>query len=211
MINKDQKETRDEHISTAIEIYSEIANLVFHPDLYASIYFVQKGILLSVRYDLSKQIIQTLILMGKRFDNTYNSNDYEISKKLKEDAQKLYEKLEIKDPLLEFSIYENLINIYNEISIKKENQNYFGEAIACLRNQSINIAKLLEIIKDSFKDEKKEKYYLEQQIIVNLKIANLNFKLKNFSETLEYLEHLDKLINANIDPTNVILYFTIQF
>jgi hypothetical protein len=211
LINKDQKETRDEHISTAIEIYSEIANLVFHPDLYASIYFVQKGILLSVRYDLSKQIIQTLILMGKRFDNTYNSNDYEISKKLKEDAQKLYEKLEIKDPLLEFSIYENLINIYNEISIKKENQNYFGEAIACLRNQSINIAKLLEIIKDSFKDEKKEKYYLEQQIIVNLKIANLNFKLKNFSETLEYLEHLDKLINANIDPTNVILYFTIQF
>jgi tetratricopeptide (TPR) repeat protein len=211
LINKDQKETRDEQISTAIEIYSEIANLVFHPDLYASIYFVQKGILLSVRYDLSKQIIQTLILMGKRFDNTYNSNDYEISKKLKEDAQKLYEKLEIKDPLLEFSIYENLINIYNEISIKKENQNYYEEAITCLRNQSINIAKLLEIIKDRFKDEKKEKYYLEQQIIVNLKIANLNFKLKNFSETLEFLEHLDKLIDPNIDPTNVILYFTMQF
>ncbi len=203
LIYKDDKKIRDEHISVAIEIYSNIADLVFHPDLYASIYYVQKGILLSVRYDLSRQIIQTLILMGKRFDNTYNSNDYEISKKFKEDAQKLYEKLEIKDPQLEFSIYENLVNIYNEISIKKENQNNYQEAIACLINQSMNIAKLLEIMKENITDDKKEKYYLEQQLVVNLKIANLNFKLKNYSETLDCLEYLEKLIDPVIDPMNV--------
>jgi tetratricopeptide (TPR) repeat protein len=203
LINKDHKENRNENISSAIEIYSEIANLVFHPDLYASIYFVQKGILLSVRYDLSKEIIQTLILMGKRFDNTYNSSDYEISKKFKEDAQKLYEKLDVKDPQLEFSIYENLINIYNEISIKKENQGYYEEAIACLKNQSVNIAKLLEIIKENLRDEKKEKYYLEQQVVVNLKVANMNYKLKNYSETLDFLEHLERLIDPGVDPMNV--------
>jgi hypothetical protein len=209
LINKENKNIRDYNISLAIETYNDIANLVFHSDLYASIYFVQKGIVLSVRYDLSKHIIQTLILMGKRFDNTYNSNDYEISKKFKEDAFKLFQKMEIKDPVMESSIYENLINIYNEISIKKEYQSNFEDSIACLKNQSMNILKLLNIIKEHLHDDKKEKYYLEQQIVVNLKIANLNFKLKNYSGTLECLQHLDNLIDPNIDPMNVrfIYYF----
>jgi len=207
LINKEDKKLRDDYISTAIDTYSEIANLVFHPDLYASIYFVQKGILLSVRYDLSRQIIQTLILIGKRFDNTYNSSDYEISRKFKEDAQKLYEKLGIKDPQLEFSIYENLVNIYNEISIKKENQNIYEEAIACLINQSNYIGKLLEILHENLTDDKKEKHYLEQQLMVNLKIANLNFKLKNYSETLECLQNLEKFIDPVIDPMNVLFIF----
>jgi len=213
VINKENKNLRDNNISCAIETYNDIANLVFHADLYASIYFVQKGIVLSVRYDLSKQIIQTLILMGKRFDNTYNSNDYEISKKFKEDAHKLFQKMEIKDPELESSIYENLINIYNDISIKKEYQSNFEDAIACLKNQSMNIIKLLNIIKEYLHDDKKEKSYLEQQIVVNLKIANLNFKLKNYSETLDCLQDLDKLIEPNIDPMNVswiIFYFLID-
>ena len=68
------------------------------------------------------------------------------------------------------------------------------------------ISKLLEILKENLTDDKKEKYYLEQQLMVNLKIANLNFKLKNYSETLECLQNLEKFIDPVIDPMNVFLY-----
>jgi len=129
----------------------------------------------------------------------------------KEEAKKLYKHLserqnlrdDQKDFELEKKIYTSLIDLYKDLSIKAENQNNFDKAIEYLNKQLENLKMLPQMSSEKDKD----RYYLEQQIEVYLKIANLNYKMKYYDATLECLEILKPLLSNNNDSTSVILKY----
>ncbi len=202
---------RDGNIIKAINHYKELVTYIqYTQDIPGPMYFVQKCINLSKRYDLIKQLIDALIEMGNRFDNTFIPEDLILSMSFKEEAKKLYKHLserqslrdDQKDYDLEKKIYTSLIDLYKDLSIKAENQNNFDKAIEYLNKQLENLQMLPQITSHT-NEKDKEKYYIEQQIEVYLKIANLNFKMRYYDATLECLGILKPLISDNSDTTNV--------
>jgi hypothetical protein len=101
-----------------------------------------------------------------------------------------------------------LIQLYKELSNQQENQNQYEKAIEFLNKQLENLKNLSDIVPYLNKEgREKEKEYLEQQIEVYLKIANLNFKLKYYDATLDCLQILKPLISNSADSSNVINSF----
>jgi tRNA nucleotidyltransferase/poly(A) polymerase len=204
---------RSGSIVKAINFYKELVTYIqYTQDIPGPMYFVQKCINLSKRYDLIKQLIDALIEMGNRFDNTFVPEDLILSMSFKEEAKKLYKHLserqnlrdDQKDFELEKKIYTSLIDLYKDLSIKAENQNNFDKAIEYLNKQLENL-KMLPQMSSQSNEKDKERYYLEQQIEVYLKIANLNYKMRYYDATLECLEILKPLLSNNSDSTSVII------
>lgn len=194
-------------INQAIEKYTEIRHKIFYyGDILGSIYFNQKCINLAKRYNLIKQLIRALIAMGNCFDNTINVEDSILSMSFKEEAKKLFKHLNDKDFQLESAIYDSLIQLYKELANQQENQNNYEKSIEYLNKQLENLKNIIAIVPNMKAEKEKEKEYFEQQIEVYLKIANLNFKLKNYEDTLDCLSILKPLINNNSDTSNVILF-----
>lgn len=112
---------------------------------------------------------------------------------------------------LECSIYESLVNLYKELAGQQENSNQYEKAIEYLEKQLENLTNLNSMIsrvknEESVENKKKKEENLENRIEVYLKIANLNFKLKFYSSTLECLSVLNNLIKESQDSNNVIIF-----
>ena len=194
---------RSGNIIKTITYFKDLVKyLQYTRDILGPIYFAQKSINLAKRYNLLKQLIDALIEMGYRFDNTFVKEDLMLSMSFKEEAKKLYKHLNQEDYDLEKKIFISLIQLYKELSNQAENQNNFDKAIEYLNKQMENLKNLTEII-PHINEKDKEKEYLEQQIEVYLKIANLNFKMKYYDATLDCLEILKPLIFANQESSNV--------
>ena len=106
-----EKEKDNELYKSAIEQYNSIRNDTIHDqgEPLEAIYFNQKCIDISKKYNLIEFQITSLIMMGGCFDKMSNPNDMNISKSLKEEARDidlLYKLLEVLDCLN--SISDNL-------------------------------------------------------------------------------------------------------
>lgn len=200
---------REGNVIKSINTYKDLVTYIqYTQDIPGPMYFVQKCINLSKRFDLIKQLIDALIEMGNRFDNTLIPEDLILSMSFKEEAKKLYKHMieksseMVKDFELEKKIYISLIDLYKDLSNKAENQNNFDKAIEYLNKQLENL-KCLPLVLHHTGDKDKEKEYIEQQIEVYLKIANLNFKMKYYEATLESLEVLKPLLSNSTESANV--------
>lgn len=90
--------------------------------------------------------------------------------------------------------------MYKELANQQENSNNYEKSIDYLEKQLENLNNLSNKVQSQkLKDEN-----LENQIEVYLKIANLNFKLKYYSATLDNLKILNELIKESSDNNNVI-------
>lgn len=96
---------------------------------------------------------------------------------------------------METEIYSSLIKLYEDLAAQQENHNHYDQAIEFLNKQLENIENLSKINKDKGSEKK-------NQIDVYLKVANLNFQLKHYEETLNCLKILQPLITGE-DFSNV--------
>jgi tetratricopeptide (TPR) repeat protein len=153
------------------------------------------------KYFIIKALIKSFIDMGHYFDNIKRDiEDEKLSMDLKEKAKHFYQKyVTQKDYLLEFSIYDSLIQVYSYLATQEEKLKNYEKSIEYLYKQLDNLKDLATVAKHlkDFKDKGNE--YENQGNEIYLKIANLNFKLQNYERTLHCLEEIRSVIEGN-DP-----------
>ena len=202
----------------AIEQYNSIRNDTIHDqgEPLEAIYFNQKCIDISKKFNLIEMHITSLIMMGGCFDKMSNPIDMNISKSLKEEAREIFsQNLSGMNYPLEASIYKALIELYNEIANQQEQMKNYSKAIELLY-------KLLEVLDclngisgnlkeggmgDKENEDKKTETYL--------KISNLYYRIKDYDKTIETLAKIANIKSDSSESTlsvRILLFnFTIFF
>jgi len=109
------------------------------------------------------------------------------------------------DIILEKDIYHALADLYNELAneVKQSNiekcNEYYHKKLENLENEHSIIKRSKEKDRDKF-----ENGNIADQLDVYLKIADNNFKLKNYPETIKCLNIVIEKCNQGVDQTNVI-------
>ena len=113
---------------------------------------------------------------------------------------------------LERGIYHALADLYNSLASNEEKQNniekcneYLNKKLENLENEYFIIKKIKENLnnkgdKDIFKTENTN---ITEQLEVYLKIAENNFKIKNYPDTIKALDTVIERCNPGVDPSNV--------
>ena len=199
-----EKEKDNELYKSAIEQYNSIRNDTIHDqgEPLEAIYFNQKCIDISKKYNLIEFQITSLIMMGGCFDKMSNPNDMNISKSLKEEARDIFtQNLSGQNYTLEASIYKALIELYNEIANQQEQMKNYTKAIDLLY-------KLLEVLDclNSISDNLKEggmgqKENEDKKTETYLKISNLYYRINDYEHTIETLAKIANIKSDSGDST----------
>ena len=199
-----EKEKDNEIYKSAIEQYNSIRNDTIHDqgEPLEAIYFNQKCIDISKKYNLIEFQITSLIMMGGCFDKMSNPNDMNISKSLKEEARDIFtQNLSGQNYTLEASIYKALIELYNEIANQQEQMKNYTKAIDLLY-------KLLEVLDclNSISDNLKEggmgqKENEDKKTETYLKISNLYYRINDYEHTIETLAKIANIKSDSGDST----------
>ena len=199
-----EKEKDNEIYKSAIEQYNSIRNDTIHDqgEPLEAIYFNQKCIDISKKYNLTEMHITSLIMMGGCFDKMSNPNDMNISKSLKEEARDIFtQNLSGQNYTLEASIYKALIELYNEIANQQEQMKNYTKAIDLLY-------KLLEVLDclNSISDNLKEggmgqKENEDKKTETYLKISNLYYRINDYEHTIETLAKIANIKSDSGDST----------
>ncbi len=178
----------------AINIYNSIRNYILIQKIpLEAVYFNKKCIDISKMNRHSESLVNSLINMGDCFEKTnLFEDDLYISKKLKEEAVKIFEeKLKGKNYLLEMNIYTSLGKLYYNLALEKEkNKNYKNaiELIFKLLDLSEKAKIILNKIPKNNNFEFKEEDFKLLKIEAYLKIANIYFLLKDYDNTIKTLD-----------------------
>ena len=199
-----EMEKNSELNKLAIEQYNSIRNDTIHDqgEPLEAIYFNQKCIDISKKYNLIETHITSLIMMGGCFDKMSNPNDMNVSKSLKEEAREIFNNnLSGQNYQLEASIYKALIELYNEIANQQENMKNYSKAIDLLY-------KLLEVldclngisqyIKEGGMGEKENE---DKKTETYLKISNLYYRIADYDHTIETLAKIANIKSDSGDST----------
>jgi len=198
-----EKEKDNELYKSAIEQYNSIRKDTIHDQGEPlAIYFNQKCIDISKKYNLIEFQITSLIMMGGCFDKMSNPNDMNISKSLKEEARDIFtQNLSGQNYTLEASIYKALIELYNEIANQQEQMKNYTKAIDLLY-------KLLEVLDclNSISDNLKEggmgqKENEDKKTETYLKISNLYYRINDYEHTIETLAKIANIKSDSGDST----------
>ncbi len=195
---KAENSLRQNNIEAAINSYKALMYIIRCLDILGPIYFVQKYINLAKKHDIHKLVIDSFIDMGYRFEHEeLPKEDGIISMNFKEEAKRLYHLYysneESKDQELEKRIYDSLDVLYKDLAQKAEDQNNFPKAVEYLNKRLENLKPLKNIAKLNNEDSK-ENEHLTAQIESYQKIADMNFKMKDYDHTLECIEILQELL-----------------
>lgn len=120
--------------------------------------------------------------------------------------------ISFQDINLEKGIYHALADLYNSLAFNEEKQNniekcneYLHKKLENLENEH-NIIKRIKESSGARGDKeinKIENANITDQLEVYLKIAENNFKLKNYQATIKCLDGVIERCNASVDPSNV--------
>ena len=194
-----EMEKNNEIYKQAIEQYNSIRNDTIHDqgEPLEAIYFNQKCIDISKKYNLIEFQITSLIMMGGCFDKMSNPNDMNISKSLKEEAREIFSKnLSGQNYTLEASIYKALIELYNEIANQQEQMKNYSKAIELLYDL-LEVLECLNGISSHLKEGGMgEKENEDKKTETYLKISNLYYRIHDYDHTIETLS---KIANIKSD------------
>ena len=193
----------------AIEQYNSIRNDTIHDqgEPLEAIYFNQKCIDISKKYNLIEMHITSLIMMGGCFDKMSNPNDMNISKSLKEEARDIFtQNLSGQNYTLEASIYKALIELYNEIANQQEQMKNYSKAIDLLY-KLLEILDCLNGISGNLKEGGMgEKENEDKKTETYLKISNLYYRINDYEHTLETLSKIADIKSDSGDSTLTVKY-----
>jgi hypothetical protein len=122
--------------------------------------------------------------------------------------------LSFQDVNLEKGIYHALADLYNSLAFNQEKQNNIEKCNEYLHKRLENLENEQSIIKRSKEStggrndkeiQKIENSNITDQLEVYLKIAENNFKLKNYQDTIKCLNGVIEKCSA-VDPSNVNFY-----
>ena len=188
----------------AIEQYNSIRNDTIHDqgEPIEAIYFNQKCIDISKKYNLIELHITSLIMMGGCFDKMSNPNDMNISKSLKEEARDIFSKnLSGQNYTLEASIYKALIELYNEIANQQEQMKNYSKAIELLYDL-LEVLECLNKISSHLKEGGMgEKENEDKKTETYLKISNLYYRIADYDHTIETLSKIANIKSDSGDST----------
>ena len=86
------------------------------------------------------------------------------------------------------------MNLYDELATNQENQNAYKNAIDFLKRRNENLDVLLGMFKENSSERSA---YEEKQIKLFLKVAELNYKLKYYTDALDCLNTTNELIRMS--------------
>ena len=195
--NLENEETINEYYSIRNDTINDLGIPI------EAIYFNQKCIDISKKFQLTESLIQSYIFMGGCFDKTSNNPiDMNISKNLKEKAREIFQKnLQGQNYPLESTIYRALINLYKELANQQEQMKNYNKAIDIL-NKHLEVLDSLMSISDKIKDGLSEKELEDKKTESYLKIANIYYRMKDYDHTLETLNKMPNIKNENISSLN---------
>jgi tRNA/tmRNA/rRNA uracil-C5-methylase (TrmA/RlmC/RlmD family) len=113
---------------------------------------------------------------------------------------------------LEKGIYHALADLYNSLAFNQEKQNniekcneYLHKKLENLDNEHSIIKRIKESSGSKGDKEilKTENANITDQLEVYLKIAENNFKMKNYTATIKCLNGVIEKCNPGVDPSNV--------
>jgi len=199
-----EMEKKNENYKSAIDHYNSIRNDTIHDqgEPLEAIYFNQKCIDISKKYNLIEMHITSLIMMGGCFDKMSNPNDMNISKSLKEEAREIFRNnLSGQNFPLEASIYKALIELYNEIANQQEQMKNYSKAIELLY-KLLEVLDCLSNISGNLKEGGMgEKENEEKKTETYLKISNLYYRIKDYDKTIETLAKIANIKSDSGDST----------
>ena len=199
-----EKEKDNEIYKSAIEQYNSIRNDTIHDqgEPLEAIYFNQKCIDISKKYNLIEFQITSLIMMGGCFDKMSNPNDMNISKSLKEEARDIFtQNLSGQNYTLEASIYKALIELYNEIANQQEQMKNYTKAIDLLY-KLLEVLDCLNAISDNLKEGGMgQKENEDKKTETYLKISNLYYRINDYEHTIETLAKIANIKSDSGDST----------
>ncbi len=199
-----EKEKDNELYKSAIEQYNSIRNDTIHDqgEPLEAIYFNQKCIDISKKYNLIEFQITSLIMMGGCFDKMSNPNDMNISKSLKEEARDIFtQNLSGQNYTLEASIYKALIELYNEIANQQEQMKNYTKAIDLLY-KLLEVLDCLNAISDNLKEGGMgQKENEDKKTETYLKISNLYYRINDYEHTIETLAKIANIKSDSGDST----------
>lgn len=184
----------------AIAEYNSIRNETIHDSgvPLEAIYFNQKCIDISKKFNLTESLIQSLIFMGGCFDKMSNPTDMNISKNLKEKAKDIFnENLSGKNYVLESTIYKALIELYNELANQQEQMKNYNKSIELL-NKLLDVLDSLMAISDKIKNGLTEKEMEDKKTESYLKISNIYYRMKDYEHTIETLKRMPNIKSDNL-------------
>ncbi len=199
-----EKDKDNELYKSAIEQYNSIRNDTIHDqgEPLEAIYFNQKCIDISKKYNLIEFQITSLIMMGGCFDKMSNPNDMNISKSLKEEARDIFtQNLSGQNYTLEASIYKALIELYNEIANQQEQMKNYTKAIDLLY-KLLEVLDCLNAISDNLKEGGMgQKENEDKKTETYLKISNLYYRINDYEHTIETLAKIANIKSDSGDST----------
>lgn len=186
-LRKIQKTLLEETIS----LYGKIRNNFYTGsiNLPNAIYFDHKQIEISTKYHLETALIRSYLQLGNCFNNTKKENDLKLSMFLKEEAKVLFKGHE-KDDNLENDICNALVNLYKDLAFEEETISNYSKSIEYLSKQLENLKAWRQVCNDTVKID-------NDQVDVYLKVANLNYQLHNYQETLDCIQILKDFISSS--------------
>ena len=194
----------------AIEQYNSIRNDTIHDQgvPLEAIYFNQKCIDISKKYNLIESLIQSLIFMGGCFDKMSNPIDMNISKGLKEKAKEIFlQNLAGKNYVLESTIYKSLIELYNELANQQEQMKNYKKAIDLL----YKLLEILEALKEISPNLKEggltDKENEDKKTESYLKISNLYYRMKDYDNVIETLGKIPNIKSESESNLSVKYFF----
>ena len=194
----------------AIEQYNSIRNDTIHDQgvPLEAIYFNQKCIDISKKYNLIESLIQSLIFMGGCFDKMSNPVDMNISKGLKEKAKEIFlQNLAGKNYVLESTIYKSLIELYNELANQQEQMKNYKKAIDLL----YKLLEILEALKEISPNLKEggltDKENEDKKTESYLKISNLYYRMKDYDNVIETLGKIPNIKSESESNLSVKYFF----
>lgn len=199
----------EDEIQKAIKCYKTISDQTAKDTSgipVEAIYFIEKRINLSKKYNLHGDWISALIDMGGCFEKIGTQKAMNTSKTLKEEARDVFEnQYQGDNPDLKNTIYSELMLLYSLLAGKQEKMKCYLKAIDLL-NAYLDVLKKLMEGESPNKPTYEE--HMNKRTAIYLKIANLYYLLQEYDMTLKTLDNIEELKNfkndKNLSVRNII-------